>query len=137
MPIEKITLPIYKIGTKQYELVLDYPAIQRFETATRPNETRKENLGIYELYEIIGQNRAPKMSDLVKLFWACARSKNPVWTLQMADDLFATSGVREYPRLLETLMQVITDGLTDPNAEPSEEPASPLASAAGSTASAG
>lgn len=128
---------VYAIGTKKYELVLDYPAIQRFETATRPGEQRKDNLGIYELYELIGQNRAPKMADLVKLFYACARAKNPAWSLQMADDLFSNSGVREYPKLLEALMKVIVDGLNDPNAEPSEEPPAPLASNASSTASVG
>lgn len=112
---------VYRIGSKEYELVLDYPAIQRFENETRKNEKRQENMGILELYELVVlEQRTPKMSDMVKLFWAAARAKNEQWSLELADGLFAERGMREHKGLLEAVLKLLVTGIHDPEAKAEE-----------------
>lgn len=97
-------------GQKRYELVCDIASIRRFEQG--------HDIGIWELANQIQADKLPKHADIVRAFWAMARSQNVEWTLPMAAEWVRPS---DYFKLLDAVARAINAALVDPDAKPPEQ----------------
>lgn len=124
---EPVKLELGPQGQKKYELVCDTAAIRRYEQG--------HSSGIWELCNVLQEGRLPKHMDVVRAFWAMARSHNAKWTLPMAEDLVTPS---DYPRVLAAVAKALAAAFVDPDAPPAEngEGGGPIPTGASSTHSA-